>query len=163
MQKEGLGVDMGGVIYERKDDVATSSFFGGDYRNAKAIPHALGSLRMLRQGPFDDRIYLISKCNREAEQGIREWLQHKGFFEFTGIPPENVRLCRERSEKAGICQELGITHMIDDRLEVLSHLTMVKNRYLFRPDPKEIQPFIEHLDKVKQVHSWAEIRKELLP
>ncbi len=162
-KKEGLGVDMGGVIFERKDDVATNSFFAGNYRDAKEAPQALGSLRALAHRRFGDRIYLISKCDKDAEQRILEWLQSIRFFEFTDIPSGNVHFVRERREKAGICKDLGITHFIDDRLEVLSHLTMVEKRFLYRPDAKEMQPFIEHLGRVKQVNSWQEIRRELLP
>ncbi len=164
VKREALGVDMGGVIFERgASDVATSSFFAGDYRNATAIPEAMGTLWALVHGRFGDRVYLVSKCDKEAEQGIRKWLEDRWFFEFTDIPSDNVRFCRQRSEKAAICKELGITHFIDDRLEVLSHLTMVQNRFLFRPDWAEVQPFAEHLNQVLRVNSWAEIRKELLP
>jgi hypothetical protein len=38
---------------------------------------------------------------------------------------------REREEKADICERVGITHFVDDQLEVLVHLTSVPYRYLF--------------------------------
>lgn len=45
-----------------------------------------------------------------------------------------VRFCRERPQKAPICAELGITHFIDDRADVLEPMCgIVANRFLFGP------------------------------
>lgn len=64
---------------------------------------------------------------------------HHRFFERTGIPPDNLRFCIERSQKAGHCASLGITHFIDDRADVLDHLEgVVLHRYLFGPQRKPV-------------------------
>jgi hypothetical protein len=41
----------------------------------------------------------------------RLWLQHRAFFERTGIAPNYLRFWFERREKAAHCQELGLTHL----------------------------------------------------
>jgi hypothetical protein len=53
------------------------------------------------------------------------------FFGRTGIAEGNVHFVRERHEKAPICRELGVTHVVDDRVDVLRHLESVPHRYLF--------------------------------
>src|SRR6185369_12095724 len=53
------------------------------------------------------------------------------FFDRTGIPPGHVHFVRERLDKAPVCQRLGVTHFVDDRLDVLAHLETVEHRYLF--------------------------------
>ncbi|MDP3770860.1 MAG: hypothetical protein Q8R16_01000, partial [bacterium] len=84
-------------------------------------------------------------------------------YERTGIGRDHVRFCRERHEKAGICEELGITHFVDDRLEVLGNLTTVGTLYLFQPRPNEVRRFAHFLDRVRQVNAWQEILQQELP
>ena len=36
-----------------------------------------------------------------------------------------------RGDKAPLCAELGVTHFVDDRLDVLATLTTVEYRFLF--------------------------------
>ncbi len=41
-------------------------------------------------------------------------------------------VCRERPEKAAVCARLGITHFVDDRLDVLTPMRgTVPHLYLF--------------------------------
>ena len=49
---------------------------------------------------------------------------------------KHVHFCNERSEKEAICRELGVTHFIDDHLEVLLYLKSVPYRFLFAPDSR---------------------------
>ena len=69
-----------------------------------------------------------------VQEKSRLWLDHHRFFERTGIPAENLRFCLERPQKALHCAELGISHFIDDRSDVLHHLAgIVPHRFLFGP------------------------------
>ena len=104
----------------------------------------------------------MSKCGQKTEAKTLEWLAHNRFYEVAHIVQGNIRFCRERYEKAGICKELGITHFVDDRLEVLGYLTSVEKLFLFQPQEKEVQRFTQHLSRVQRVESWQEMRKELL-
>ncbi len=55
------------------------------------------------------------------------------------MAPGNLRFCLQRPQKADHCRELGITHFIDDRSDVLRHLEgIVPKRYLFGPQAKPV-------------------------
>ena len=157
-----LGVDIGGVIIDNANDGTDTSFFSGNYLKTTAVPGAVEALGRLVRECFHGSVFLVSKCRERTEMKTREWLLSQRFYEETGISPEHVRFCRTREGKAPICRELGVTHFVDDRLEVLSYLTTVPHRFLFRGRPKESQKFVEHLENVTQVRTWREITEALL-
>jgi hypothetical protein len=158
-----MGVDIGGVIIDRVNDGTDTSFFSDNYLETSAVPTVFDAIRLLVEKRFGENMFLVSKCGARTEERTRNWLEHRNFFTFTGMKREHLRFCRERHEKAPICTELGITHFVDDRLEVLSYLTSVRTRYLFRPNPKEVKRFASVLGEVKQVNNWQEILRDELP
>jgi hypothetical protein len=162
VQTEVLGVEIGGVIIDRINDKTDTSFFSENYLQTTAVPGVVESRRQLVEKRFGEHVYLVSKCGPKVEAKSLHWLDHHHFHQMSGVPSGNIRFCRERHENAGICRKLGITHFVDDRLEVLSHLTTVGKLFLFRPQPDEARRFAQHLDRVQQVDSWQDIQKELL-
>ena len=160
---EVLGVDIGGVIIDRVNDDADTSFFADGYLESTAVAGAFAALARLNSERFHGRLYLVSKCGRRIEARTREWLSHHGFWEAVELPDDQIRFCRRREEKALIAADLGITHFIDDRLEVLSYLTGVPHRYLFNPVASEIAQFRRHLPRVRRVANWRAVLAELLP
>jgi hypothetical protein len=158
-----LGVDIGGVIIDRVNDDADTSFFSENYLRTTAVPDAFEVIRDLVEKRFRGRVHLVSKCGRKVEAKTLDWLGHHRFHELTGVPPANVHFCRERHEKAGICERVGITHFIDDRLEVLGYLTSVPSLFLFRPSPEEMEHFAQYLPRVRVVSAWQEVRSALVP
>jgi hypothetical protein len=136
-----LGIDIGRVIIH--GDGPDTSFVGAasleDALRAPAMEGAFESIARL-VSRLDRRVWLVSKCGKRVEERTRAWLDHHRFFEATGIPAANIRFCRERKEKAGICVGLGITMFVDDRIDVLRHMaSLVPHRLLFgaawSPDP----------------------------
>ncbi|MDR7273885.1 hypothetical protein [Catenuloplanes atrovinosus] len=107
-----------------------TSFFGDRPLETPAMPGAFTRLAELVAGRFQGRVHLISKAGPEVERNTRDRLHHHDFFTRTGVPAENVHVVRERRDKAAVCTRLGITHSIDDRPDVLAHLTTVPHRYL---------------------------------
>lgn len=163
MNAEVLGVDIGGVIIDRVNDKTDTSFFSHNYLRTTAVPGVFDALRQLVERRFGDKVFLVSKCGTHVQEKSLHWLDHHRFYERTGIERERIHFCRERHEKAGICEKLAVTHFVDDRLEVLGNLTTVSTLYLFQPDPDEVRRFAHSLNRVTQVHSWQEIlQKELL-
>lgn len=156
-----LGIDVGGVIIDRVEDGSDTSFFGGRYLETPQVPDAIATIAALVKGRFEGRAFVVSKCGAATEKKTREWLAHNGFHEATGIGPEAIRFCRKREQKAPICVEFGITHFVDDRLEVLSCLTSVPNRFLFRPFEEEVEANRSHLAGVTRVESWAELAAKI--
>ena len=102
-------------------------------------------------------VYLISKCSKTVEAKTRNWLEINNFYKVTGLSPDRVYFCSKRSEKAPIADSLGITHFIDDRLEVLSYMINVPHKYLFNPQKKEMEEFKRFLPLVNIVYKWKDL------
>ncbi|MBY8856478.1 hypothetical protein K7711_08320 [Nocardia sp. CA2R105] len=120
-----MGVDFGRVIQgaAAEPGAADTVFLSGGVEQALRTPPSLDAFEVLaRLVPRFDGAWVISKCGPRIEQRTRQWLDHHDFYDRTGIPRENLRFCRARADKAIHCAELGITHMIDDRIEVHSAL-----------------------------------------
>ncbi len=152
-QAEVLGVDIGGVVMDRINDNTDTSFFGGNYLNTTAVPGTIEALARLVAERFGARVHFVSKCGPGIERKTREWLRYHDVFGRTGIPQGNLRFCRRRREKAPIAEELGLTHFIDDRLEILGRLTTVPTRILFQPYQPEVERFSRYLGLVVRAES----------
>jgi hypothetical protein len=156
-----IGIDIGGVIIDRAhNDGTDTSLFGDNYLNAKDVDWAIDSIGMLNQkhDAFKDNVWIVSKCGANIERKSREWLEHCGFHTKTGIPKERLHFCRDRRDKAPIAEKLGLTHFIDDKLEVLSYMKgIVKNRILFNPNPSEMARFIKTSGPVVLAFSWTDV------
>lgn len=126
-----LGVDIGGVLVDRAAEHSDTSFFGDRPMETPIVPGAFEALAFLAGGPFEYRVHLVSKAGPRIAGMSREWLVSKGFFPTTAISPGNLHFVRRRLDKAEVCERLGITHFIDDRLDVLGHLGMVPHRFFF--------------------------------
>ena len=159
---EILGVDVGGVIIDRVNDNTDTSLFSDNYLATTAVPGAFEALARLTAGRFGGQVFLVSKCGARVEAKTREWLHHHDFHARTGIPAGHLHFCRRRPDKAGICERLGVTHFIDDRLEVLGYLDTVTNLYLFRPDAREMKRHTRHLVQVEIMDSWDAVLDRLL-
>jgi hypothetical protein len=162
LEKEALGIDIGGVITDRVSDNLSLSRFKEDYLKAECITGSFEAIGRLVAERFGGNVYLVSKAGHETRKRTSEWLAHHRFYEITGVKKENVRFCFLHPDKAPICKQLGITHFIDDRLQVLSYLGSVPHRYLFNPKDEEVDPFRKLLPKVRRVNSWEVLLRELL-
>ena len=75
------------------------------------------------------------------------------------MPEQHLRFCRERKEKKVHGRELALTHFIDDRMDVLTHLRrVVPNLYWFGADTRS-KPYPPW---VTPVADWDSIRDVLL-
>lgn len=150
-----LGVDIGGVIISRAEEGSDTSFFGDRPLETPAVEGALEALAALR-ARFGENIHLVSKAGHLTQAKTRAWLAHRRFVEITGIGEARWNFCRTREDKAPICAALGVTHFVDDRLDVLGFLSGVSRRYLFAPEGAQ------HPPDVTLVRSWTEIAADLL-
>jgi hypothetical protein len=99
---------------------------------------------------------VISKCGERIQQRTLAWLDHHDFYDRTGISRRNVRFCRRRPDKAIHCRKLGITHMIDDRIDVhRALLGVVPHRYLFGHQAGPAPDFVRHTE------TWAELEEAI--
>jgi hypothetical protein len=140
-RKPTIGIDIGRVIIagEHSPTGGDTSFFSGDDAalfRTPMVPHAFAAITELVEH-FEGRAWLVSKCGTNVADRSLRWLSHHGFWATTGIAPESVRFCRERRQKAGIAEALGITHFVDDKHDVISSLSgIVEHRFLFGPQTK---------------------------
>src|ERR1700691_2650470 len=151
-----LGVDFGGVINDGSahpsgDD---TTFLSGTLADAMETPVMAGAVDAIRRLStlFGGRVWIISKCGPRIQDRTEQWLVHHEFFTRTGVNPSQVRFCRQRPEKAIHCAELGVTHFVDDRADVLGHLLgIVDHLFLFgtKPASNTNRSFVV-------VKSWAE-------
>jgi hypothetical protein len=160
--KKSLGVDIGNVIINnRLNDPEVNKVDEKVYASFPPSEGVFDALKTLNEY-FQDEVYLISKCSEWAQEQILLWLKAHDFYGKTGIKEQNVHFVRQRHEKDGVCQKLGITHFIDDRLEVLGHMIeSTPNLILFQPDSSEVKGFEQFLPKVTVANSWNEVVEKL--
>lgn len=155
--KRILGIDVGGVIMSNATEGEDTSFFGDNYLKTKQNDGAFETIRKLL--PSFDAVYVVSKCGKKIQNKTLDWFRYNNFYSRTGIHPKNIYFCYKRHEKAPICENLGITHFIDDKLEVLSYLNTVPKKFLFKPKEKEVQRYREFLPLVTRVESWDKLKE----
>ncbi|MGC4090241.1 MAG: hypothetical protein QM756_20650 [Polyangiaceae bacterium] len=131
-----LGIDVGRVIICAADPSGRNdtSFLSGSDEQALQTPPSQGAFSAIAAlcQEFDGRVWLVSKCGPRIQQLTRRWLSESGFHRATGVSANQVRFCRKRPEKRDHCLQIGATHFVDDRLDVLSHLAgLVPNLYWF--------------------------------
>jgi hypothetical protein len=160
MNKGALGVDIGNVIIEHRHimDAVDETLWHEKYSTIPAVDNMFECLKKLNDEKFHGDIFLVSKLKVEHDSRTLAWLKNNDFFKRTGIKPENLLFCRERSEKVKLCEDNNIKYFIDDRLEVLGHMIgHIPNLYLFNPDPEEVAEFKQFLPRVTPVKTWQEL------
>lgn len=154
-----LGIDIGRVIIEGDRPGGDTSFIGGGIEDVLAtapIEGALEAVERLRV-VFNGNVWLVSKVGKRMEEKTWIWLRHRRFSDATGVRETHVRFCRERPQKADHARQLGLTHFVDDRLDVLEHLRgLVPHLFLFGPES------IHAPEWVTPVAGWSEAEQEIL-
>jgi hypothetical protein len=146
-----IGIDIGRVIMAPVNGgKADTSFLSGSLEMAMLTPPSPGAFEGVKAlvTAFNGRTWLISKAGPNVQQKTKLWLRHWDFYAATGLPPEQVRFCVERHQKAEHCRQLKITHFIDDRLDVLEAIRDdVPHLYLFGEQPRleEIPSWTVHV------------------
>lgn len=148
-RQQRLGIDFGRVIQGAAfaTGAADTVFLSGGIEQALASPPSADAFEVLARlvRRFDGQAWVISKCGPRVQERTLQWLDQHEFYDRTGVPKGNVRFCRARADKAMHCAELGITHMIDDRLEVHQALRdLVPHLYLFGVQEGPVPEWVEH-------------------
>jgi hypothetical protein len=155
-----LGIDVGRVLISPGDSSKPdTSFIGGSLEDALTTPPYDDMFDIVPSlvERFEGRVWIVSKCGPRIQERTLQWFEHHRFFERTGIHRDQVRFCLKRPDKAIHCRELGITHFIDDRADVLEPMAgIVPNRYLFGPQRGSTPADMRH------VMTWRDVAKEIL-
>jgi hypothetical protein len=102
-------------------------------------------------------VWVVSKVNEKQKQGLLKWVDDHDFYKHTGLTPEKIIFCEERYQKGPICKEIGVNMFIDDRPEVMAHMSDEVQKFLFQPIKQEVITF--NMDHVPIVNSWTEIEQ----
>ncbi len=130
-QEPRLGIDFGGVLIPMGQHTPHQERQFGRRFLLKPHPNALQRITDLVD-VFQGQVWIVSHCSERSEPLILRWLEQHQFFACAGMRREHVHFCRERSQKSPICAELGITHFIDDHMEIMEILRQtVPHLYLF--------------------------------
>lgn len=161
MAEARLGVDFGRVINYAAGppDGDDTVFLRGGFAEAMRTPPMPGMFDVLPRlvAAFGGRVWLVSKCGEQTQRRTEQWLDHHDFWARTGIPPDHARFCRKRAEKAPHCVALGITHFIDDRIEIHEVLRgLVPHLYLFGEQKASPPPWLTH------TLTWADVERAIL-
>ncbi len=106
---------------------------------------------------FSHRVHIVSKAGPKISSLTRRWLGEQGLTCAQTIPPGNVHFVRKRPDKVPICEQLGITHFVDDRTDVLDHLVTVEHRFLFTGGLGDNSVPAVIPDDVIVVETWARL------
>eukprot|EP00931_Biecheleriopsis_adriatica_P056170 TRINITY_DN33286_c0_g1_i1.p1 TRINITY_DN33286_c0_g1~~TRINITY_DN33286_c0_g1_i1.p1 ORF type:complete len:834 (-),score=127.09 TRINITY_DN33286_c0_g1_i1:50-2530(-) len=120
-----IGIDIGGVLTRDSDpNHPCTSSKGCEWDASWLADGALDAVRKIVQVFGPSNTFLVSKVKPGGDMHCRteKWLNDLDFCGKTGLPKENVKYCRKMDGPQGkgvVCQKLGISHFIDDKVEVL--------------------------------------------
>ena len=148
----GLGVDFGGVIATKTvgDEGHPSAARSEGFAPRPLAFKTIHDLNLRLRG----RLWVVSKASPATERVTREWLRQQGFTAQTGVSLERLIVVRDRAEKRRVCEELGITHFVDDQMKNLELLRgAVPHLYLFGANSSDAT--------VVSVKDWQELDRAL--
>lgn len=152
-----LGLDFGNVI---KAGAATRT------EDSQLMPKVKEAIRVLKKEKFDNNVYVISRVPENGDKKVLDFLETENFFSEGLLEREKTFFCLKREEKAPIASRLGITHFVDDRTEVLSHMKDVYHRYAMNPEPDQLAKFPlndgQRRWPMVQVYSWKDCVNTIL-
>ena len=132
-------------------------------KNQTELPGARETIAELVADFGYKNVFIVSKAGALKQIETRIWLTENNFYRDSEVNPDHVIFCLHRADKVKICKTLRLTHFIDDRLEVLSHMVdVVPHLYLFNPQPEEISKFSEFAKYTHIVKNWVEVKEQLL-
>lgn len=120
---ERIGIDVGGVLIEPKGGPRSDTqFLGSRLEDAVRTPPAPGAFDVVAALSARAEVWVVSKCGPSVQKKTLAWMAHHDFHGRTGVPPDRVRFCLERRDKAVHAAALGLVAFVDDRADVLGYL-----------------------------------------
>lgn len=158
-----VGFDVGNVILQNDTDTPGVDFLE---RPQSYIEGAIETIGRIVGEVTVENAYLLSKSGAAMQQRTLDFFEETDFYGQTGIRPEHAIFCRRRDEKAPIAAELGLSHFVDDRLDILRQMTSVRFKMLFqRPDKPPLHSAIltEKDEGIVIARDWNDVWKALKP
>ena len=163
-----LGIDFGGVIIDASRDLFNNEPEVWTAASVPPLEGAFETLRYLARIRFGDRIWIISHAGNAVKQARTIlWLIYHNAYEEMSIPPHHVVFCPTSRAKARFCDELGVTHFLDNSVPVLRGLSAEVIKYLFLPilpGPQDLKTQTRFLpDGINPIASWEEFGQTIQP
>ncbi len=144
-----IGVDLGYTIKGVRSDGHSNRIAPDSFRVISEL---------VKRG---DNVFIISRVTSEQKERAEQWLSDTNFFNQTGVNPQNVYFCFDRRDKALFVKALDIGIMIDDRAEVMAHLSPLVVKFLINPETDDYDRHSQRLWNCKLVADWLEIERSL--
>ena len=142
-----LGVDIGGVLVDDLLDVGVAAdLLPGAIRGLTALAHV-----------FNGRVHVISKAGPKVRDIARDWLTRTGLLKEANLGLEQVHFVDRDQDKAEVCRQHGVSHMVDDSLAVHRTLHDVPFRFLFRSELPRCADVGDPLRDVLAVTNWPRL------
>lgn len=149
-----FGVDFGGVIVKsHRFTLSEDTHLVGSESKVVAQPGVFEALSEI-VSICDGQVWIVSKASQRVQARTLAWLKEVDFFSRIGLQDDHFIFCFEREEKEQICNDLNISHFIDDRIHVMQILRKsVPQLYLFgeKVEKKQCPPWVTY------VTGWAEM------
>lgn len=118
-----IGIDVGRVLVGASTDGSEPdiSFLTASNDEAVRIPPEPGAFDFVRDAVecTGGHVHVVSKCGTRIQALTRAWLEHQRFYAQTGVRPDQVHFVKKRPDKRLVAGSLGLTHFVDDRVDVL--------------------------------------------
>lgn len=155
-----LGIDIGRVVINgpAHPHGGDTAFFQGDEPTMLATPEMDGAVPAIARlvTLFAGQVWLISKCGPRVQARTLRWLQGHDFYNRTGLPAAHVRFCRTRPDKRLHCEQLALTHFVDDHPEVHAAIRgAIDQQYFFGPQSYTVPAHGTHIP------TWAELEAHI--
>jgi len=144
-----IGIDLGWTIKGVRSDGHSDRIAPDSFRVISEL---------VKRG---DNVFIISKVTSEQKFRAEKWLTDVDFFNKTSVNPQNLYFCFDRRDKALFVKALGIQIMIDDRAEVMAHLSPLVVKFLINPETTDYDLHSQRLFNCKVVADWLEIERAL--
>lgn len=160
-----LGIDLGNVIIDHVSFGTTREYvLSGDYQAIPPVPGAVDALITLIANESVMRCMIIYNATDVVEEKVASWVAR-------WVPPtvrSSDKFACQRSlsgrDKALDCLRFGLTHFVDDRMEVMKRLRgRVPHLFLFRPNDDEKREHYGGEDFFVEADGWPEVLRVLLP
>ena len=152
-----VAFDMGGVM--TSDDLENRKRPEGGYRLVNPRRHCIPMVRKFVQRFTPDNLFIISRARDGGVQANWKLLDAWRFWQTTGFKRANVIIYDgERSKKAEWVKRHEITDMVDDRVEILTHMPVGVKLIAFSPKSEERRQFEPLLNTPRRMALGAQTK-----
>jgi len=154
-----IGIDIDGVLANDKlVHIKTNN-----YSIFSIMDGAIESLKKISELYGAENIYIISCVpTNQLSFIVGIWLEFHQILQKTMIPLDNVIICAQYKDKSEIAEKLNLTHMIDNKLQVLNYFSKNFSLIAFNPEMGDFKKYPELASRIVIVNSWSEISNYFL-